>query len=105
MDRIPDGNDGRRLDSGLDLLEEWSLTAGQIEQNALYDALFAVLNGTVFRRYRIVSDLERPNNFFVVVRDKLVVKIRFTSADTFAIMYVGAPTGPPGRNVDAYFEA
>jgi hypothetical protein len=105
VDRIPEDNGNRRLDSGLDRLEEWSRAAGQVEKNAVYEALFAVLNGTAFRRYRILNDLERPHEFFVIVRDQLVVKVNFTSADTFGIVYIGAPTGPPGRNVDAYYEA
>lgn len=105
VDRMTEESRGRRLDTGLQQLDEWTESANQVEKNALYESLFAVLNGTVFRRYRILNDLERPHEFFVVVRENLVVKIHFDHADTFGILYIGVPIGPPERNVDVYHEA
>jgi len=77
--------------------------ATQVEKNIVYDALFAVLNGTVFRRYRILNDLERTREFFVIVRDNLIIKVRFFDSEEFGIEYIGAPIAPPGRNVNAYY--
>lgn len=105
MDRITEESSGRRLDTGLQRLDAWAESASQVEKNALYEALFAVLNGTVFRRYRILNDLEHPNEFFAVVREKLVVKIHFPDAESFGITYIGEPISPPERNADVYHEA
>ncbi len=96
---------GRRLNLGMHRLEEWAASATQVEKNVVYDALFAVLNGTVFSNYRILNDLERTREFFVIVRDNLVVKIRFCDSEEFGIEYIGEPIAPPERNVDAYYEA
>lgn len=62
-----------RLETGLDVLHEWALTAAQSRKNAVYKALFAMLDGTLFRTYRIVDDFQRPSELYVIVKDDLVV--------------------------------
>jgi hypothetical protein len=83
-----------RLTTGLRRLEQWSATAGQIERNAVYRALFAIIDGSAFQTYEIL-DAERTREFFVVVREDLVIKIRLPSWNTFAILYIGAPAAAP----------
>ncbi|HYN97124.1 MAG TPA: DUF6235 family protein [Pilimelia sp.] len=85
-----------RLGWGLHLLDEWSAAADQIQRNALYAALFAVSDGSVFTRYEIIDDPDRPLSFFVVVRKHLVVRIAFRDFDVFGIGYVGPLHEAPG---------
>jgi uncharacterized protein DUF6235 len=85
-----------RMDTGLEVLEDWTDTAKQSVKNAMYKALFAVADGSVFRTYKIVDDLQRPSEFFVLVRDDLVLKIRVNSFDSFGITYIGSRAGEPG---------
>lgn len=87
-----------RLSSGLSWLDEWSATAGQIEQNAVYEALFAVADGSAFWAYRTFDEDAGTHEFFVVVRDNLVVKIAFTAHDAFGITYIGPLADAPGLN-------
>lgn len=84
-----------RLDSGLALLESWAATAGQIEKNAVYEALLNVPDGSVFRTHTIIDDRDRPQEFFVLAREDLVIKIRTPNFDWFDIVYIGPPVGSP----------
>ncbi|OLF10334.1 DUF6235 family protein [Actinophytocola xanthii] len=79
-----------RMETGLEVLEEWTQTASQSQKNAVYEALFAMLDGSLFRRYRIVDDFQRPSELFVIVRDDLVVKIRVNCFDSFGVVHIGA---------------
>ena len=81
-----------RLETGLEVLDGWSETATQSHKNAVYKALFAMLDGTLFRGYRIVDDFQRPSELFVIVRDDLVLKIRINCFDSFGIVHIGPPT-------------
>jgi hypothetical protein len=80
-----------RLDSGLALLDTWAATAGQTEKNAVYEVLLNVPDGSVFRTHAIIDDRDRPQEFFVVARDDLVVKICMPNFDSFGIVYIGPP--------------
>jgi len=81
-----------RLETGLEVLEEWALTANQSKKNAIYKALFATLDGSLFRTYRIIDDFQRPNELFVLVKDNLAMKIRINCFDSFGIVDIG-PVG------------
>lgn len=89
-----------RLGAGLDLLENWAHSSGQVEKNAVYKALFAVADGSVFVTHTILGDASPTGEFYVLVRDNLVVKICLADFDTFGISYVGpldtAPDLDPG---------
>ena len=91
-----------RLHSGLDRLERWSRTAGQTEKNAVYKALFAVADGSVFWAYEVLDDTSRGHEFFVLVRKNLVVKICLHDRDTFGIVYIGSLHSAPDldRGID-----
>jgi len=84
----------RRLVSGLSVLDDWSSSACQADRNVLYEALFAVVDGTVFAGYDILDVLDesgRPPQFFVRVKDGLGTRIRMHRAGGFGIVYIGAP--------------
>jgi len=78
-----------RLETGLELLDRWAETAGQVEQNAVYRVLFAVADGSVCRTYKVAEDPRRPNEFAVQVRADLVLEIRLHGSDSFGIRYLG----------------
>jgi hypothetical protein len=88
-----------RLETGLEVLDRWAETATRPGKDAVYKALFAMLDGTLFRTYRVVDDFQRPSELFVIVRDDLVVKIRINCFDSFGIVHIGPPVGAarPGR--------
>lgn len=74
---------------GMARLEEWAATAGQIDKNAVYKALFAVSDGTVFQNYKVLDDVHQAREFFIMVRRDLVIKIAFHETDAFGILYIG----------------
>lgn len=74
---------------GMGRLETWAATAGQIDKNAVYKALFAVSDGTVFQNYKVLDDVHQPREFFIMVRPDLVVKVCFHETDAFGILYIG----------------
>jgi hypothetical protein len=80
-----------QLTSGYEVLEEWAESATQAERNILYEALFAIGDGSVFLIYDVFGDPEDIYNFIIMVKEDLIVKIslqRVTSS--FEILYVGA---------------
>jgi hypothetical protein len=79
-----------RLDTGVELLEQWAATVGQAAKNAIYKVLFAISDGSVYRGYKIIGDVERPWEFFVLVKENLVVKVRVHNIDSFGIIHIGA---------------
>lgn len=85
-----------RLETGLDVLDEWSSSANQSQKNAVHKALFAMLDGTLFRTYRVVDDYQRPSELFVIVKDDLVMKIRINCFDSFGIVHLGPPRRSAG---------
>ncbi|MGH3756266.1 DUF6235 family protein [Actinophytocola sp.] len=87
-----------RMETGLDVLAEWAETARQSELNAIYKALFAMVDGSLFRTYRIVDDFQRPSELFVIVKDDLVLKIRVNSFDSFGIVKIGPRDQVTGRH-------
>jgi Family of unknown function (DUF6235) len=90
-----------RLDTGLDVLDRWSERAGNEEKTAVYAALFAMTDRTLRRRYRIVEDEVELSEFFVLLPDDLVVKMRVHSIDSFGVVYVGRRTNAPGAGLAA----
>src|SRR5882757_5275308 len=81
------------LEQGLDVLEAWVDKAPKSATNVVYKALFAMIDGSIFRTYRIIDDLQRPNEVFVIVRDDLMLKLRITCFDSFGILYIGPCKG------------
>lgn len=85
-----------RLSRGSWRLDRWAATAGQIQKNAAYAALFAIVDGSVFRRYVTVDDVHRGRDFFVLVRDNLVIKVSAANFEAFGLLYIGPPETAPG---------
>lgn len=89
------GNQVPRARSRLEaseVLEQWASTAPQADRNAVHKALFAMLDGSAFRTYRIVEDVQLPNELYVIVKDDLVLKLRVNDADDlswFDILAIG----------------
>jgi hypothetical protein len=84
------------MEDGFDALEEWSETASQSKRNAVYKALFAMQDGTLFRSYRVIDDFQKANEVFVIVKDDLAMKIRIKSVDAFDVVAIG----PCGHTAD-----
>jgi len=72
-----------RLAHGLDLLDDCSETAFQSRRNAVCRLLFAVQDGSVFRRYETVDDAS-VLDFAVRLTGDLVVRITL-EGETFTI--------------------
>ncbi|MFL6143015.1 MAG: DUF6235 family protein [Labedaea sp.] len=94
-------NSGRRfrLDTGVRQLEDWADRARQGQKNQLYKALFAVTDGSVFRDYAVLEDVENPNAHFILVREDLVLKVVYTEPGSFGILYIGPLESAPGLDL------
>jgi hypothetical protein len=90
-----------RLSLGMARLEQWAAAANQTEKNSLYKMLFAVADGSVFRTYKVLDDVQEVGEFFVLVREDLVVKVNFPRPGTFGVLYIGAPADGSFRGSDA----
>lgn len=81
------------LVTGMAVLDRFESVAGQIEKNAVHAALFTVLDRTVFSRYLVVDDNERPMEFTVLVRPDLVMDVIVHDLTAFGIRYIGPLAG------------
>jgi uncharacterized protein DUF6235 len=84
-----------RMETGIEVLEKWAEGTRQSRKNVVYRALFAVADGSVFRTYRIVDDFQHANEFFVILREDLVLKVRVHDFDSFGIVYIGPGVDAP----------
>ncbi|MGB3444205.1 MAG: DUF6235 family protein [Actinophytocola sp.] len=85
-----------QLQNGWDLLTDWSETASQTRRNAVYAALFSMLDRTIFSTHQVIDDPRQPAEFFVAVKDGLVLKLRVNNFESFDITYIGALEQAPG---------
>lgn len=85
-----------RMQSGAEVLAEWSETASQTRRNAVYAALFSLTERTLFRTHQVIDDDERPAEIFVAVKENLVIKVRVNDIGSFDVLYVGAWETAPG---------
>jgi Family of unknown function (DUF6235) len=86
-----------QLVEGIELLDEWAESASQADRNGIYEALFAIGDGSAFLIYDIFGDSREWGGFVVVVKPDLVLKVQLRRTDSaFAIRYVGAPDGGTG---------
>jgi hypothetical protein len=77
-------------------LDQWAVDAPQADRNAACEALFSIVDGSVFGRFSIVDDASRGREFFVIVRPHLVLKVSITHFNAFGLLYIGTPQGAPG---------
>jgi hypothetical protein len=87
----------RRLTSGLAELEGWASSACQAERNVVYRALFAVADGSVFLNYDVFQEATRPQRYFFLVKENLMIKINRADDETFEILYIGSLDGHSER--------
>jgi hypothetical protein len=85
-----------QMHSGAEILAEWSETATPTRRNAVYAALFSMVDRTLFRTHQLVDDYWRPAELFVSIKDDLVLKVRINSFDSFDVIYVGEWEKAPG---------
>jgi hypothetical protein len=77
-----------RFETGHDVLETWAETANQTRKNVVYKALFALVDGSLFRDYRVIEDFQRLNEVTVVLRDDMTMRIRINCFDSFGIVSI-----------------
>jgi hypothetical protein len=82
--------------SGIELIEDWSRNADDLAKTAVYEVLFSIAEGSVFRDHVVVDDVDRPTHFYVLTGRNLAVKVQLLSLDTCAIVYIGPACGAPG---------
>lgn len=80
-----------RLGTGIEVLDAWTATASERDVNAVTDALFAIVERTVYTRYPVVEDSALARELVVVVRDDLAVRVRLDDVEKFGVLFVGAP--------------
>jgi len=85
-----------RLTSGMGVLENWSRDADDLAKTAVYEVLFSITEGTVFKDHVVVDDVDRPTEFFVLTHRNLAVKIQLHSLDACSVVYIGSACGAPG---------
>jgi hypothetical protein len=85
-----------QLNTGADVLAKWAETATQSYKNAIYRSLFSMLEGSLFRTHNVVDNHRVPNEFFVIVREDLVLKLRLNGFDSFGVVYIGPWDDAPG---------
>lgn len=85
-----------QMRGGWDVLTDWSENASQTRKNAIYTALFSMLDRTLFRTHQIVDDYQRPAEFFVAIKDDLVLKLRANDFESFDVVYIGTWEKAPG---------
>jgi Family of unknown function (DUF6235) len=90
-----------RLTSGLEILDQWSANAGQVEKNIVHEVLFALAEKSAFANYDVVDDVTKTLEFFVLARGELTVKVRVHGLDSFGIVYVGPTCDAPGLDQTA----
>lgn len=87
-----------RMDTGLEVLENWADGASQRDRNAVYAALFAMADRSLLHSYRVVDDLVELSEFLVLLPDDLVIKMRMHCFDSFGLVYIGPRDGAPGEH-------
>jgi hypothetical protein len=82
---------GLRLNSGLEVLDRWADTACQVDLDAISDALFAILDRSVYCRYGVINDPIMARDFVVMIHENLALRAQLHDVDTFGIVFIGSP--------------
>lgn len=80
-----------RLGAGIDVLDAWTGAASDADAVAVADALFAIVERTVYRDYPVVDDSTVARELVVVVRDDLAVRVRLDDVEKFGVVFIGSP--------------
>ncbi len=81
-----------RLGWGIEVLNAWTDAARDADVYAVADALFSVVERTVYSRYPVIDDSTVARELVVVVRDDLAVRIHLDDVEKFGIVFIG-PVG------------
>lgn len=79
-----------RLGSGIEVLDAWTDAAGNADAMAVADALFAIVERTVYRDYPVIDDSTIARELVVVVRDDLAIRVRLDDVEKFSIVFIGS---------------
>jgi len=80
-----------RLGSGVDVLNTWTETARAADVRAVTDALFSIVERTVYYQYPVIDDSAVARELVVVVRDDLAMRIHLRDVEKFHLVYIGSP--------------
>ena len=78
------------------MLEKWAADATPRNKEAVYAALFATTDRSLFKTHEVIDDEYRLNEFFVLLGDDVVIKMRANSYDSFGLVYIGPRANAPG---------
>lgn len=79
-----------RLDGGKRVLEAWLAATPEDRHHLVYDALFAIVDGTWTEKYRHWDDLVRQAIVLAISEDEVLVWRRYVEyPDYFRVLYVG----------------
>ncbi|MFD1151950.1 DUF6235 family protein [Saccharothrix hoggarensis] len=83
-----------QLTSGLDVLEEWAVSACQADRDVVYEVLFSMTDGSVFLVYDMFRVPRQADRYVILVKHDLVVRVAIRWAESsFDIAYVGELSG------------
>jgi hypothetical protein len=85
-----------QMAQGWDVLTDWSENASQSYRNALYAALFSMLDRTLFTTHFVIPDPEEHGQYFVAVKQDLALKLRLNGTESFDVLFAGAWEDAPG---------
>lgn len=80
-----------RLGSGVEVLDAYLDSATQADTIAVTNALFAIVERSVYRRYPVIDDSTVARELVVVVRDDLAMRVRLEDVEKFTLVFVGTP--------------
>jgi hypothetical protein len=80
-----------RLGSGLDVLNAWTDSASHADATAVANALFAIVERSVYRDYPVIDDSTVSRELVVVIRDDLAIRVRLDDVEKFSIIFIGSP--------------
>lgn len=80
-----------RLGSGIDVLNAWTDAASNADVTAVADALFSIVERTVYLDYPVIDDSTVARELVVVVRDDLAIRVRLDDVEKFGIVFIGSP--------------
>jgi len=104
---VATGRRRRRLNMGVALSREMDGDRHSGREECGIRSIVRHLRRFCFRSHKVLDDVQHPGEFFVLVRENLVIKIGMYPFDNFGIVYIGtlddARTEPGHRLVKARY--
>ncbi|OLF13937.1 hypothetical protein BLA60_01775 [Actinophytocola xinjiangensis] len=73
------------------MLNAWTESARAADVRAVTDALFSIVERTVYHQYPVIEDSAVARELVVVVRDNLALRIHLQDVEKFHLVFVGSP--------------